>query len=343
VALRGLSQQALRHCATDRAGCETGIFHALIFFESNTMSTAIITSRANEIYAKIDNPMTAIAELGNMFHKSGIMGVATPGDGAVVALTCMCEGITPLEFAKTYHIINGRPSMRADMMHAKFRGAGGKVSWLNMGDDGKAAEATFEFDGQSQQMKYTIEDAKNVVGDKLDKPDSNWRKDRGAMLRARLITKAIRILAPELIAGVYTPEELEDSVVVSTPAPVKDRAARKKELESEAATTITVVEDAQTTNAVVPNADEPVIDVVVESPPFATELNDDDQPTTNELLQELVKLGQKMPSPSGSGSMTLAEIAGGVAKACKVEKPQQATRKQIRDLIARFRSQLGEK
>jgi hypothetical protein len=305
------------------------------------MSTALITSRANEIYAKIENPMTAIAELGNMFHKSGIMGVSTPGDGAVVALTCMCEGITPLEFAKTYHIINGRPSMRADMMHAKFRGAGGKVSWINMGDDGKAAEATFEFDGQTQQMKYTIEDAKNVVGDKLDKPDSNWRKDRGAMLRARLITKAIRILAPELIAGVYTPDELEDSGAVSTPAPAKDRAARKKELEAEAAT-ITVVEDAQTTNAVVPPVDEPVIDAVVELPPFAAE-SDDDQPTTNELLQELVKLGQKMPSPSGSGSMTLAEIAGGVAKACKVEKPQQATRKQIRDLIARFRSQLGEK
>jgi hypothetical protein len=306
------------------------------------MSTALITSQAKEIYAKIENPMTAIAELGNMFHKSGIMGVSTPGDGAVVALTCMCEGITPLEFAKTYHIINGRPSMRADMMHAKFRGAGGKVSWINMGDDGKAAEATFEFDGQTQQMKYTIEDAKNVVGDKLDKPDSNWRKDRGAMLRARLITKAIRILAPELIAGVYTPDELEDSGAVSTPAtPAKDRAARKKELEAEA-TTITVVEDAQNTNAVVPPADEPVIDAVVESPPFATE-SDDDQPTTNELLQELVKLGQKMPSPSGSGSMTLAEIAGGVAKACKVEKPQQATRKQIRDLITRFRSQLGEK
>lgn len=131
-----------------------------------------------------------------MFHKSGIMGVATPGDGAVVALTCMCEGITPLEFAKTYHIINGRPSMRADMMHAKFRASGGFVTWINMGDDGKAAEATFEYDGQSAVIKYTIEDAKNVVGDKLDKADSNWKKDRGAMLRARLITKAIRILAP---------------------------------------------------------------------------------------------------------------------------------------------------
>ena len=310
------------------------------------MNTALITSRANEIYAKIENPMAAIAELGNMFHKSGIMGVATPGDGAVVALTCMCEGITPLEFAKTYHIINGRPSMRADMMHAKFRAAGGRVTWINMGDDGKAAEATFEFDGQSAPIKYTIEDAKNVVGDKLDKADSNWKKDRGAMLRARLITKAIRILAPELIAGVYTPEELEDAGAVSTPAPAKDRAARKKELEEQAATTITVVEDVKTTNAVV--VDEQIIDAVIEPPPFATDAaaaaDDSDLPTTNELLQELVLLGKKMPSQTNPGSsMELAEVAAGVCKAAKVDRPQLATRGQIRKLIAAFRKALGEK
>lgn len=312
------------------------------------MSTALITSQAREIYAKIENPMTAIAELGNMFHKSGIMGVATPGDGAVVALTCMCEGITPLEFAKTYHIINGRPSMRADMMHAKFRSSGGKVTWSNMGDDGKAAEATFEYDGQSAVIKYTIEDAKNVVGDKLDKPDSNWKKDRGAMLRARLITKAIRILAPELIAGVYTPEELEDSGAVSTPAATKDRAARRKELESEAATTTVIVDEPKTTNAVVQPAADPVIEAVVESPPFATdaaaEADDSALPTTNELMQELVRLGKKMPSQANPGSaMDIAEIAAGVCKAAKVTKPQDATRGQMRKLIDVFRKTLGEK
>ncbi|MGB1833429.1 MAG: hypothetical protein ACPHP9_07050, partial [bacterium] len=34
----------------------------------------------------------------------------------VLALTCMCEGITPLEFSRTYHIISGRPAMRADIL-----------------------------------------------------------------------------------------------------------------------------------------------------------------------------------------------------------------------------------
>lgn len=50
-----------------------------------TNALTVTTSRANEIYAKIENPMTAIAELGKLFHQSQIMGVATAGDGAVLA------------------------------------------------------------------------------------------------------------------------------------------------------------------------------------------------------------------------------------------------------------------
>lgn len=306
------------------------------------MTTALTLSRANEIYAKIDNPMTAITDLGKLFHQSQIMGVSTPGDGAVLALTCMCEGITPLEFAKTYHIIKGRPSMKADAMSARFRQSGGKCRWINLGDDGKEAKAEFSYDGQTLEIAYTIDDAKKVMGkddkgkDRIDQPDSNWSKDRGAMLRARLITKAIRIIAPELIAGVYTPEELEDSGAVSSPAPAKDRASRKKELEEQAATT----------NAVV--VDEPIIDAVIESPPFATDAaavaDDSDLPTTNELLQELVLLGKKIPSKTNIGSpMDLAEISAGVCKAAKMERPQLATRGQIRKLIAAFRKALGEK
>lgn len=317
------------------------------------MTTALTLSRANEIYAKIENPMSAITDLGKLFHQSQIMGVSTPGDGAVLALTCMCEGITPLEFAKTYHIIKGRPSMKADAMSARFRQSGGKCRWINLGDEGKEARAEFSYDGQTLEIAYTIDDAKKVMGkddkgkDRIDQPDSNWSKDRGAMLRARLITKAIRIIAPELIAGVYTPEELEDSGAVSTPAPAKDRAARKKELEEQAVTmppTAAIVAG----EVVATYQQDEVIDAVVESPPFATDAaaaaDDSDLPTTNELLQELVLLGKKMPSQTNPGSsMELAEVAAGVCKAAKVERPQQATRGQIRKLIAAFRKALGEK
>lgn len=320
------------------------------------MTTALIPSRASEIYQKIDNPLAFVEQMGKSFHQSQIMGISTAGDGAILALTCMCEGITPLEFAKTYHIINGRPSMRADMMHAKFRSAGGKVKWINLGDDGKAAEAEFTFDGQTLPVKYTIEDARNVVGDKVDKPDSNWRKDRGAMLRARLFTKAIRILAPELIAGVYTPEELEDSGEPAKPA--KSASQRHKETAAEFSVISDPVAEAST-----PAAEEiidAVVEVPAETPPFETETtqapaetaaapvetaaieDDSELPVTPDLLQEVAKLGGKFPSKANPGkAMDIKEISEGICAACKVERVQLATRRQIRSIIERWRAALG--
>jgi len=38
----------------------------------------------------------------------------------------------------------------------------------------------------------------------------NWRKFPKAMLRARVISDAVRTLKPEIIFGYYTPEEVED-------------------------------------------------------------------------------------------------------------------------------------
>lgn len=323
-------------------------FRTFHFERQKHMTTAL--TRASDIYSKIDNPLAFIDQMAKAFHQSQIMGVNTPGDGAVLALTCMCEGITPLEFARTYHIINGRPSMRADMMNAKFRAAGGKTRWINIGDDGKAAEAEFTYDDQTLNVKYTIEDARAVVGDKVDKNDSNWKKDRGAMLRARLITKAVRILAPELIAGVYTPEELEDSGVTDVKPAKKSAAERRKELEAEEAKiSSTPVEAIINVPAVVTQPAEEIVDAVVEPKqveecPFPAETDDSNELVTNDMLQEIVKIGGKIPSSQSAGTgMSLKEISEGICKACKVQKPQEATRGQIRTLISRWRAAIGEK
>ncbi len=304
------------------------------------LNTAMIQSGgAALIYSKIDNPMQAVQELGKLFHTSAIMGVTTPGDGAVLALTCMCEGITPLEFAKTYHIINGKPSMRADMMHAKFRSAGGKVKWINTGDDGKAAEAEFSFDGQTLTVRYTIEDARQLVGDKVDKADSNWRKDRPAMLRARLLTKAIRILAPELIAGVYTPEELADyQPVTATSKPSESELqARRAELLAQSAQPDPVID-------VVAEPSQPaqVSESVTEAAPF--EAKADDGLCTQAQRQELYKLmqvfGSKMNPPR---TFTAEEVQEQIVTAGKgaFTECTQAPRDLLDRMISLIRSKVS--
>lgn len=189
-----------------------------------TQALSIFSGLAN---AEPDKVMSCLTVFGQQLAQSRIMGIQTPGDGLVVAVTCAAEGITPLEFARTYHIIEGRPSMKADAMLAKFKAAGGKVRWLDLGDTEQKAEAEFTYAGDTVTMAFTAEQAKKMVGDRFDKKDGNWFKLRPQMLRARLITTALRVIAPELVVGIYTPEEIEEF-----PAPAKptaEQVAAKRE------------------------------------------------------------------------------------------------------------------
>src|SRR5574343_201221 len=55
--------------------------------------------------------------------------------GEAIALTCMVDGIHPIDFARRYHWIPGKgPSMRSDAMTAEFK--------LNHGGDYECLEKT---------------------------------------------------------------------------------------------------------------------------------------------------------------------------------------------------------
>jgi hypothetical protein len=312
-------------------------------------------NNAITLYGRMPDPLAAIKTLGEAFKTSPMLGLTTPGDGIVLAMTCMADGITPLDFIRKYHIIEGRPSMRADAMTAEFRRRGGKVRWLQLGDSG-TAEAEFEFEGQSFKMSFTLDDARRLLGkgkdgkDRIDKPGGNWEKDPGAMLRARLTSKAIRILAPEIVAGVYTPEEVAD---LADDVQVKPAAARKAvadKRQAEVAEAVAAVSPAQVATA------EPVIEVEfeaapqpapapVEAPPVSEVPNAIDDPealATNEDFRTLLAVASKLQSPNDpSRGYNAEEVLTGLKKACNVTDHRQAKRRQVLALIGKFRERLS--
>lgn len=154
--------------------------------------------------------MSDLEAIGNAIAQSGMFGVKNAASGLVVAATCHQQGITLLEFQRTYHIVEGRPSMRADAMLAEFRKLGGKVKIVENSVTRAAADFTFE--GHTYPLEYTIEDAKRT-GDAL-KGDGSikqmWQKRADDMLWARLVSRSVRKLAPEICSGLYTPEEVAD-------------------------------------------------------------------------------------------------------------------------------------
>ena len=157
------------------------------------------------VYDKLNDPTTALEKMGTWFTRSGMYGCEKVEQGIVLALHCVSQKKDPLELLRTHHLIQGRLSMRADAMLAAYRERGGKVKWVTFDDT--TAEADFVFEGETTRIAYTLDEAKKAG---LVRPNSPWIKQPSSMLRARLISKAVRMLCPEVNSGLYSPEEVRD-------------------------------------------------------------------------------------------------------------------------------------
>jgi hypothetical protein len=111
----------------------------------------------------------------------------------------------PAIAARDYHIIQGKPALKADAMLARFQAAGGMVKWKEMNDLRVCAEFSHP-QGGTVEIDWDMERAKAAqLGGK-----DMWKKFPRQMLRARVISEGIRTVYPGATVGVYTPEEVQD-------------------------------------------------------------------------------------------------------------------------------------
>lgn len=176
---------------------------------------AVTSQNTVHTYDKVADPMAAATQLGEWICRSGMFGADRPEQGNLLALQCIVERKPPLELAKHYHVIQGRLSLRADAMLALYRERGGKVVWKQF--DAAGARAQWIYDGNDIELAYTADDAK-AAGFLPARGGSGWAKFPAEMMRARLISKAVRMLCPEVVTGTYTPEEIAD---FAQPSPVQ--------------------------------------------------------------------------------------------------------------------------
>lgn len=137
-------------------------------------------------------------------------------------LRCQAEGIHPGLATATFHVIEGKLSMRADAMHARFLQAGGRVKWGESSPT--ACEATFshpEFAPEGFPVRVTFEEMdKAGVTRGKDGLKANWKRFPRSMLRARCVSEGVRAVHPGIVAGIYTPEEIQDFDDAPRPVPI---------------------------------------------------------------------------------------------------------------------------
>ena len=155
--------------------------------------------------------MNAIVPLGDIermafaVSKSNLFGVKTPEQALALMLVAQAEGMHPAIAATHYHVINGRPTLKADAMLSRFQAAGGTVNWKVYTD----SEVTGTFShpqGGRVDITWTVAQAQTAGLTK----NPTWRQYPRQMLRSRCISEGIRTVYPGVTVGVYTPEEVQD-------------------------------------------------------------------------------------------------------------------------------------
>jgi hypothetical protein len=166
--------------------------------------------------------------MANAVAKSGLFGIKTADQAMALMLIAQAEGMHPAIAARDYHVIQGRPALKADAMLARFQAAGGKVEWTKYTDEAVAAKLSHP-QGGSVEIAWTITMAERAGLTK----NQTWRQYPRQMLRARVISEGIRTVFPGVAVGVYTPEEVQDfdapapamKVVEEVTPPTKHKAA----------------------------------------------------------------------------------------------------------------------
>ena len=158
-----------------------------------------------------------IQTMANAVVKSGLFGMKTTEQATALMLIAQAEGYHPALAARDYHIIQGRPTLKAETMMARFQQQGGRVEWKTLTDE--EVTATFSHpSGGSATITWTFEQARKAGLTGKD----NWKNYPRAMLRARVVSEGIRTVFPGVVLGVYTPEEVQD---IPTHQPARDMGA----------------------------------------------------------------------------------------------------------------------
>lgn len=165
-------------------------------------------------------PVADIERMAGAMVKSNLFGFKSMEQAFALMLIAQAEGLHPAIAARDYHIIGGRPTLKADAMLARFQAAGGKVEWKTYTD-----ECVLGFFSHPQggriDVEWTIQRARMAgLSDK-----EIWKKYPRSMLRSRVISEGIRAVYPGCVGSMHTPEEIEDADLEPMPPPSQPPAS----------------------------------------------------------------------------------------------------------------------
>ena len=170
--------------------------------------------------AIVPRTMPEVQSLAEVLAKSALLPDALKGKAADVVVQILAGselGLAPMASIRGVHIVQGKPILSADTMVGLVLASGLAEYFVCV--DATDNAVTFETKRKGspvpQRCTWTMEQAKRAAINTKD----NWRAHPRQMLSARARAELARSAYPDVLAGVYVPEEHVD---VRPMAPAND-------------------------------------------------------------------------------------------------------------------------
>ena len=148
-----------------------------------------------------------VERLARIATSSGLCRVRRPEEAAVILLTGRELGLSPMQSLRGIYVVSGTPVLSADLLVAVVRRSGLCASWRVVESTPERCTITTQRSGESEPTSktWTMADARraNVTSKPI------WAQYPAQMLRHRCAADLAREVYPDVVLGLYTPEELE--------------------------------------------------------------------------------------------------------------------------------------
>jgi 5'-3' exonuclease len=207
-----VSEPVERPKSTPVAPLKPALVDVPVYVPAQTPTTAIATIAPPEWERQLDpRSMAEAITLAKHMHDSRLFGAyGTPQAVLSTVLVGRELGLPAMASLRGIHIVEGRHALAAQTMVALILKSG-LVEYfrpVSFSETEATYEAKRKGDGNQRiVLTHTIEMAKTAG---LVKPNSGWVKNPTDMLCARASSRLARMVGPDIVGGLYTPDELKE-------------------------------------------------------------------------------------------------------------------------------------
>lgn len=165
------------------------------------------------------------------FVPAGLRG--KPAAVAAAVLAGREQGIGPMTSLTHMHVVEGRPTMSAELKRARVLAAGHHIHYVEMTSTRCVVRGRRRGSDEWTIVTWTMDDARRAG--LAGKP--NWQRHPRRMLQARATSELCDLLFPDVVGGLPTTEDIADDVDAAA-EPVekpKRRTARRSTVRRSAA------------------------------------------------------------------------------------------------------------